>query len=377
MVKKKTVTKRASKPQKKNSGVTTEKKKKTKGQSADHTRAKYPRHDVERALRIPKAIFEQNAGKACTPAEAARFLGVGEKGAFSVEIGSAIKYGFLERPEEGKIRPTERARRILRPTSQEDVVKGYREAILAAPQISDVYNNYRGENIPDETFFKNALVDKFKIPEADVPNFEQIFFESLDIANLLEKHGDKSRVLDVSEEVVPQEDKSQRLKKLGAGTTVKSGDSCFVMQPFAAPHGEYYEKIFKPAIEKTGLQPVRADAEIFATGKIIDQVWRGINAAKILVAELTTRNPNVFYELGLAHALKKPVVLVSSNEGDVPFDLHHIRVIYYNVIDPFWGTKLIDKVAENILSALNHPEEAIFNGIEEKPVDHTNGQPAQ
>lgn len=76
----------------------------------------------------------------------------------------------------------------------------------------------------------------------------------------------------------------------------------------------------------------------------------------------TTRNPNVFYELGLAHALKKPVVLVSSNESDVPFDLKHIRVIYYDVNDPFWGTKLLDKVAENILSAIQHPDEAVFKG---------------
>jgi hypothetical protein len=75
---------------------------------------------------------------------------------------------------------------------------------------------------------------------------------------------------------------------------------------------------------------------------------------------MTNRNPNVFYELGLAHALEKPVVLVSSNEADVPFDLQHIRVIYYDVNDPFWGSKLIDKISENILSALDNPEEAIF-----------------
>ena len=92
----------------------------------------------------------------------------------------------------------------------------------------------------------------------------------------------------------------------------------------------------------------------------MDQVWNGINAAKVLVAELTSRNPNVFYELGLSHALRKPVVLVSSREDDVPFDLQHIRVIYYDVNDPFWGAKLIEKVAENILSALNNPDEAIF-----------------
>ncbi len=85
----------------------------------------------------------------------------------------------------------------------------------------------------------------------------------------------------------------------------------------------------------------------------------------MLVAELSTRHGNVMYELGLAHALKKQVVLISSNEADVPFDLHHIRVIYYDVTDPFWGTKLIEKVAENILSALKNPEEAIFRTLDE------------
>ena len=87
---------------------------------------------------------------------------------------------------------------------------------------------------------------------------------------------------------------------------------------------------------------------------------------KVLVAELTSRNPNVLYELGLAHALRKPVVLISSNEDDVPFDVHHIRVIYYDTNDPFWGDKLIAKVVENILSAIKNPDEAIFRGSSEK-----------
>lgn len=324
-------------------------------------RAKYPRHSVERALRIPKVILDQNAGKPCTPEQAASFLGGSSaKGPFAVEIASATKYGLLER-KDGKIAPTDLARRILRPTSSEDEIKGYREAVINAPDISGVYKHYRGENIPDdETFFRNTVVDTFHIPQADFLDFKRIFYESLERADLLQKHGDKTRVLDVSEEIAQPDDKSTRVKKLGAEVAVKVGDTCFVMQPFASPHGDYYEKIFKPAIEKTGLQAVRADADIFGTGKIIDQVFRGIKAAKILVAELSTRNPNVFYELGLAHAMNKPVVLVSSNEPDVPFDLQHIRVIYYDVSDPFWGTKLIEKVAENILSALSNPEEAIF-----------------
>jgi hypothetical protein len=289
------------------------------------------------------------------------FGGTSAKGPFAVEISSATKYGFLERLEGGKLQLTDLARRILRPTSTDDELRACREAVLNAPDISDVYKHYRGENIPDdETFFRNTVIDTYHIPEADFSDFKKIFIESLEKAKLLAKHGDKTRVLDVSEDGAHPEEKSSRIRKLGAEVAVKAGETCFVMQPFAPPHGDYYEKIFKPAIEKTKLQPVRADAEIFGTGKIIDQIWRGIKAAKVLVAELTTRNPNVFYELGIAHALNKPVVLISSNEPDVPFDLHHIRIIYYDVTDPFWGAKLIEKVAENILSALTNPEEAIF-----------------
>lgn len=322
--------------------------------------AKYPRHSIKKVLRIPAAILDQNAGNPCSSLETAEYLGVGHSGPYQMEVSSAKKYGLLETPSEGKVQPSELAKKILRPQSEADELQGLREAIMKAPQISEVYKHYRGENLPDPQFFKNTVVEKYGIPLDKADEFREIFLRSLQEADLLSEHGEKTRVLDVTEEDSNPNEKTDALKKLGRKVKVSATDSCFVMQPFAPPLGDYYEKIYRPAIEKAGLKPVRADADIFGTGKIIDQVWRGITQSKVLIAELTSRNPNVFYELGLAHALEKPVVLVSSSENDVPFDLQHIRVIYYDVNDPFWGNKLIDKVAENILSALENPEEAIF-----------------
>lgn len=334
--------------------------------AGDGGRAKFPRHSVTKSLRVAKAILEQNAGKPCTPAEAAEYVGVGKGGPFNVEISSGIKYGFLERPETGSIQPTALAKKVLRPQSSSDEIDGYREAVLKAPDIAEVYKHYRGENLPDDQFLKNTVVETYKIPAEYFLEFKQVFVESLEAAQLLTKHGDKVRIIDVSADDPKTATPSDRIKKLGKAANVSASDSCFVMQPFSPPLGDYYEKIYKPAIEKAGLKPVRADADIFHTGKIMDQVWDGINSAKVLVAELTSRNPNVFYELGLAHALKKPVVLVSSREEDVPFDLQHIRVIYYDVTDPFWGTKLVEKVAENVLSAIQNPDEAVFRSGEER-----------
>jgi len=321
--------------------------------------AAYPRHSVKKALRIPKAILDQNAGKTCTDREAAKFAGLAYHGPSRVEISSSIKYGLLDRPTDGNVAVTDLGKKILRPQNQSDELEGLRQAVLNAPTISDVYKHYRGENVPDEQFFRNALVDTFKLPEDKVEEFKTVFLEDLSDALLIEDVGGKKRVLDIARDTVGSTS-DDTLKKISRGVKIEHEDACFVMMPFAEPIGGYYKAIYEPAIAKAGLRAVRADDEIFATGKIIDQIWSGITAAKVLVAELTGRNPNVFYELGLAHALSKPVVLISSNQEDVPFDLQHIRVIYYDMRDPFWGEKLIAKVSENIVSALKNPGEALL-----------------
>lgn len=318
---------------------------------------KYPRHAVEKALRIPKAIFDQNAGKPTSLADTAKFTTGGKvNGPFNVEVSSSKKYGFIK-SELGKVVPLDRARRALAPQTETDRLTALREAVLAAPTLAEVYSHYRGENLPDDQFFRNALVDRFGIPADKVAEFLDVFYESTRSAQLLDETGERKRLLDIGRD---GDGTSAAIPATVPSVPVAAGTTCFVMQPFGAPLGEYYDLVFKPAIAKAGLTPMRADDDIFATGKIMDQVWRGIRQATVLVAVLTTKNPNVFYELGLAHALRKPVILVSSNEDDVPFDLRHIRVVLYDETDPFWGPKLIDKVADNLKSALTDPEEAIF-----------------
>jgi len=326
----------------------------------------FPKHPLLKCLRIPQAVLENNAGKECTDREAAKFAGIGWTGQVAVEISSALKYGLFQRPAPGRVEPTDITRRIVRPQKPTDKMDAMREAILRAPLISDVYKHYRGENLPDDTsFLANTATDTFKIPTDRVNGFISVFIEDLTDAQLLEDVGGKKRVLDITHMPAEAEGSTttttdDHLKKVSKGVTVEPHDTCFVMMPFTNPLGGYYATIYEPAIRKAGLTPIRADTDIFGTGKIIDQIWAGITRAKVLVAELTGRNPNVLYELGLAHALHKPVVLVSSNEPDVPFDVRHVRVIYYELTDPFWGEKLIAKVAENIVSAIKNPQEAIL-----------------
>src|SRR5437870_8522587 len=59
-------------------------------------------------------------------------------------------------------------------------------------------------------------------------------------------------------------------------------------------------------------------------------LWQYIKDARCVVADLSGKNPNVFYELGLAHAVGKPTLILSQSVEDVPFDLQHMRIIRYD-----------------------------------------------
>ena len=134
-------------------------------------------------------------------------------------------------------------------------------------------------------------------------------------------------------------------------------DTCFVIMPFGPPFDRYFKNIFVPAIEDAGLQAVRADS-IFLPSAMMPDIWRFLSDAKVLVADLTGRNPNVFYELGLAHALQKPVILVANDLDDVPFDLRGLRVLSYDKDNEDWGAELRRTIVISLRETLSDPTRA-------------------
>jgi hypothetical protein len=105
-------------------------------------------------------------------------------------------------------------------------------------------------------------------------------------------------------------------KKKGGivSTTDSKKESCFTIMPFGGYFDGYYKDIFRPAIKSAGLDPNRAD-DLYRPSAIVNDIWSYTKNAKIILADLTGKNPNVFYELGLAHALAKPAILVTESFG--------------------------------------------------------------
>jgi hypothetical protein len=108
----------------------------------------------------------------------------------------------------------------------------------------------------------------------------------------------------------------------------KSKPFVFVLMPFSQDFIDIYEAGIKPACREVGAYCERVDEQIFVEN-ILHRVYKQIAKADIIVAEMTGRNPNVFYETGYAHALNKTVILLTQNADDIPFDLKHYPHIVY------------------------------------------------
>jgi hypothetical protein len=129
--------------------------------------------------------------------------------------------------------------------------------------------------------------------------------------------------------------------------------------PFGGDFDDYYKQIYKPAIESIGLIAQRAD-DLYRPSTIISDIWEMINKAKILIADLSTLNGNVMYELGLAHAIAKPVILISDSIDTIPFDLRGLRILTYNKNKPDWSSKLYNDLISSITETVSAPLESIL-----------------
>lgn len=130
------------------------------------------------------------------------------------------------------------------------------------------------------------------------------------------------------------------------------GDFVFVIMPFSEPWSDYiWEKQIKPIVEKAGegkLVCRRAD-DLYGHD-VMNDIARSIAEASVVIADMTGRNPNVFYELGTAHDMGKEVILISQSEDDIPFDLNRFRVGLYTNDGP--GYEKLEAFLSNSIKSI-------------------------
>lgn len=123
--------------------------------------------------------------------------------------------------------------------------------------------------------------------------------------------------------------------------------SSFIVMPFGQEWSADVHRILASACEAAGVRPVRGD-DLFTPTDILEDIWQAINAADFVIADITGRNPNVLYELGIAHTLAKPVLILSRQAADIPIDLATRRVILYGLKGDAWREDLARMMSEAI-----------------------------
>ena len=147
------------------------------------------------------------------------------------------------------------------------------------------------------------------------------------------------------------------VKKPSERPNVKNADSnnVFVLMPFENQFQAIYYNVIKPVVESLGYSISKAD-ENLSIGNVIEQIQQSIRDARLVVADVSGKNPNVFYEIGYAHGLEQNVLIMTTNRADVPFDISHIRYFQYSY-DPNF-----DNLKHQFYPIFKKNLEAISNG---------------
>ena len=137
--------------------------------------------------------------------------------------------------------------------------------------------------------------------------------------------------------------------------TTKPKPFVFVLMPFESDLDDVYQIAIQEACSKAGAYCQRLDDQIFEES-MLERIYNEIAKADLLIADMTGRNPNVFYEVGYAHALGKRVILITEQVKDIPFDLKHRYHVKYNRKGQIH--ELRDELEKRVRWYLENPEQS-------------------
>jgi hypothetical protein len=121
---------------------------------------------------------------------------------------------------------------------------------------------------------------------------------------------------------------------------------------FTSPFNEIYADVIRRACTDFGLQPIRAD-EVFGPGLIIEDISSQLERSRIVIADITPKNPKVYFEVGYAQAARNPIILLAEKGTQLPFDVSGFRTLFYE--NSIYGRTRFDQGPRNHLAAIIGP----------------------
>lgn len=298
----------------------------------------FPRRPLEDAIRIVLALKDHFGGNPRPPVDIAKALSyrTSNNNNFFYQAAASRDFGFTTGGRDSaEIALDDRGRRYAYAESEEVEKAVLREAFLSIKVFREVFEYYKGPDLPEKKFLSNVLEGQFDISPEVHDEFIDLYRRNTDYAGLKASDapagvltagdspiaGTRPDVVTVDE---PEGDSSGRV-------------SCFVIMPFTEKTEDYREGFFEevlksiigPAGKKAGfsVSTARRDGSDVIQSTIVNRLLDD----DLVIADLTEHNPNVLFELGMRMAFDKPVVLIKAKGTGRIFDVDNmLRVFEYN-----------------------------------------------
>ncbi|MDX6699476.1 MAG: hypothetical protein QOE65_2873 [Solirubrobacteraceae bacterium] len=296
------------------------------------------------------------------------------EGSYAADVLTLTEDGLLAvNPE---VSPRERAR------------AQFRLAVEGIPAFRALYERFSNNKLPAQQVMRDFLVSEQQLSEDDAKEAVEVFIVNARDVGLLRTLSGAERILSLDHmlDLLPTADPPIHGPPTANGTGPQSamppatappvpvvdlGTTCFYITPIGDEGSEQRKhadlilgQIVEPAIEALGLDlvVVRAD-RLTQPGMISQQILQHVLGARLVVADLSFHNPNVFYELAIRHATGLPTVLISRAAERVPFDIADLRVVRLDMTDLYTFVPQIEawraELTQHARQALEQPEAAV------------------
>lgn len=346
------------------------------------TARSFPASTFQEALSLASTIQQYAAGQRVRRLTLFDKLGKSpESGPSRQLITNSSKYGLTDggyQAEHIELTPDGNLATNPEASPRDQLVAKFRLAIEQIPAFKLLYDQYKGGKLPAQAVMRDFLLEK-GYKDHEVQECLDTFVLNAKFLGLLRPVAGAERLLSV-EHVLEDIPKSVsvdggRPKLQPKSTSGKPSEEvedwskiCFYITPIGEPDSEhrlhsnlFLSSIIEPALEEFGLKIVRAD-QIGKPGMITAQIIGHIIRARLVVADLSFHNPNVFYELSLRHACRLPTVQLIRSCDRIPFDLDQYRTIkidtstIYTLVPQLETYK--SEIANQVRQALSDPDSA-------------------
>ena len=353
-----------------------------------------PSMPFEDAIALAQAIWDCASGQRVRKITLFDHLGKSpDSGPSRNLITSSSKYGlttggyqaeFLELTEIGAIASNPDS------SSKDATMAKFTLAIQNNQYFKHLYDTYKSMKMPTNKVMEDCIIE-FGIDEYEAKQCVETFIVNakyiglikmlsgaqrlITIEHLLEEYQNDSTSIPVVDSTYPSD--SSILRPNGNELIQKSQQVdydkiCFYITPIGEDNSEQrkhsdmlLECIVSPVLEEFGLQAVRAD-QIDKPGIITNQILDYIIKSKMVVADLSFHNPNVFYELAVRHMKGLPAIHLSRTADKIPFDIGNFRTITLDLTDLYTFVPQMETYKSQISSQLRNLLEA--NGDAENPI---------